>query len=68
MLPPWYLEYQDIFDKTNFNTIPDRHPWDHAIELTPDFEPVDCSVYPLTEAKQVVLEEFLDENLRTGRI
>ena len=68
MLLVWYLEYRGVFDKDDFNTLPDCCPWDHTIKLTPDFKPVDCKVYPLTESEQVALEEFLHENLRTGRI
>ena len=63
MLPPHYLEYREVFDKVDFNTLPEQRPWDHAIELTADFKPVDCKVYPLTESEQVALEEFLHENL-----
>src|SRR5882762_1105785 len=68
MLPPHYLEYQEVFDKADFNTLPEQRPWDHTIELTADFKPVDCKVYPLTESKQVALEEFLHQNLCTGCI
>jgi len=63
MLPPHYLEYREVFDKADFDTLPERRPWDHAIELTADFKPIDCKVYPLTELEQVALEEFLHENL-----
>ena len=38
------------------------------IELTPGFKPVDCKVYPLNPQEQKALDEFLEENLRTGRI
>lgn len=68
MLLPWYLEYQEVFEKTDFDTLPDHWPWDHTIKFTPDFKPVDCSIYPLTEAEQVALKEFLEENLCIGRI
>ena len=68
MLPPHYLKYREVFEKTDFDTLPDRRPWDHAIELSPDFQPLDCKVYPLTSKEQEALEKFLTENLRTGRI
>jgi len=38
------------------------------IELTPDFKPIDCKVYPLIPKEQPVLKEFIEENLHTGRI
>ena len=34
----------------------------------PDFKPIDHKVYPLTESEPTALEEFLDENICTGRI
>ena len=68
MLPPHYLEYQEVFEKKDFDTLPKRRPWDHVIEMTPDFKPMDCKVYPLTGDGQKALEEFLDKNLRTRRI
>ena len=48
--------------------LPERRPWDHAIELTPGSKPVDCKVYPLNLNEQKVLDDFLEENLRSGRI
>ena len=68
MLPPHYLEYREVFEKKDFNTLPERQPWDHIIKMTHDFKPTDCKVYPLTGDKQKALKEFLDENLRTKRI
>ena len=59
MLPPHYLEYREVFEKKDFNTLPERRPWDHVIEMTPDFKPTDCKVYPLTGDEQKALEEFL---------
>ena len=38
------------------------------IELTPGSKPVDCKVYPLNLDEQKALDEFLEENLKSGRI
>ena len=65
MLPPHYLEYQEVFEKKDFDTLPDRRPWDHIIKMTPDFKPTECKVYPLTGDEQKALEEFLDKNFHT---
>lgn len=65
---PYLEEYADIFSKKDFDQIPDRRPWDHAIDLTPGFTPVNCKVYPINPAEQKALDDFLEENLRTGRI
>ena len=65
MLPPHYLEYREVFEKRDFDTLPKRRPWDHVIEKTPNFKPTNCKVYPLTGDEQKALKEFLDENLHT---
>ena len=57
-----------MFAKESFDSIPERRPWDHAIELKPDAKAVDCKIYPLTREEQVQLDEFLEENLKSGRI
>ena len=57
-----------MFDKDDFDKLPERRPWDHVIELIKGARPVDCKVYPLTLAEQEELNKFLEENLRTGRI
>src|SRR5215469_6394837 len=61
-------EFPNVFSKDDFDQLPDRRPWDHSIELTPGSKPVDCKVYPLNPAEQRALDDFLEENLRSGRI
>ena len=61
-------EHPTVFNKQGFDLLPERRPWDHAIELTPGSKPVDCKVYPLNLNEQKVLDDFLEENLRSGRI
>ncbi|KAF8825753.1 hypothetical protein HHX47_DHR6000143 [Lentinula edodes] len=65
---PYLIEYADVFSKKDFDQMPERCPWDHAIELTPGSKPVDCKVYPLSPLEQKALDEFLEENLRSGQI
>jgi hypothetical protein len=67
-VPHVYHDFRDLFDKDDFDKLPDRRPWDHVIELIKGARPVDCKVYPLTLAEQEELNKFLEENLRTGRI
>ena len=49
MVNDYIKEFKDVFSETEFNTLPERRPWDHVIELTPGFKPLDCKVYPLNE-------------------
>jgi gag-polyprotein putative aspartyl protease len=63
-----YRKYKRVFEKTASEHFPELKPWDHAIDLKPDFIPRDCKVYPLTPGEQTKMEEFLDENLKKGYI
>ncbi len=48
MVPDWCRDFNDLFDKDNFNELPEPKMWDHAIELTPNASTnLDCKVYPL---------------------
>ena len=68
MVNDYIKEFKDVFSAAEFDQLPERRPWDHVIELTPGFKPVDCKVYPLNPKEQHALDEFLNENLRSGRI
>src|ERR1700729_2635281 len=68
VVPPQYHDYKDVVTKKDFDKLPERRPWDHAIELTPGSKPTDCKTYPLSPQEQKSLQEFIDENLKTGRI
>ncbi len=69
MVPDHYHSFRDLFSKENFDKLPERKPWDHAIELTPNTKStLDCKVYPLNRNEQEQLDKFLDENLDSGCI
>ncbi len=69
MVPEWCRDFKDLFDKDNFDELPEPKAWDHAIELIPNANAnLDCKVYPLNRAEQEELDKFLDENLSSGRI
>jgi hypothetical protein len=67
-VPSFYHDYDFVFTKDSFDSLPDRRPWDHAIELIPDAEPVNCKIYPLAPTEQQELDDFLEEHLQSGRI
>jgi hypothetical protein len=56
-----YHEYKSVFEKEASECFSELQPWDHAIDLKPDFIPKDCKVYPLTLAEQTKLDKFLEE-------
>ena len=57
-----------MFEKEASECFPESKPWDHAIDLKPDFVAKDCKVYPLSLREQSLMDEFIDENLRKGYI
>ena len=68
LVPKQYLKYRRIFEKHTSERLPARKPWDHAINLKPDFEPKRGPIYPLSPKEQELQDEFLKENLRKGYI
>ena len=68
LLPKEYLEYQRVFEKEASERLPDPRPWDHTIDLKPDFVARDCKLYPLSPSEQKKLNECLEENLSKGYI
>lgn len=67
-VPPAYHDFAEVFAEETFAELPERRPYDHAIELLPGAQPYCGKVYPMTLDQQRALDEFLEENLRTGRI
>ena len=57
-----------MFAKESFDELPPSQLWDHAVELLPGDHVIDCKTYNLTLDEQKELDDFLDENLKSGRI
>jgi transposase InsO family protein len=68
IVPTYLHEFEEVFNKISFDSLPAHKQWDHAIELIPQAVPRSCKVYPLSPSEQRELDIFLEENLRTGRI
>ena len=67
-IPEWIHLYADVFSKHMFTKLPQKRPWDHAIDLKPGASLGDCKTYPLSRPEEIALDDFLRENLHTGRI
>ena len=63
-----YQKFVKVFAKESFDALPDQKPWDHVIKLKPGSKAVDCKIYPLSSEENKKLDEFLNENLKSGRI
>jgi hypothetical protein len=60
--------YADVFSEIAFDSLPEHHKWDHAIELEREPSPGFCKVYPMTLTEQTEMDTFLEEALATGCI
>jgi hypothetical protein len=67
-VPDYVKMFGRVFSEEGFAKLPNRKPWDHAIELVPGAQSKGCKVYPLSVTEQSELDRFLTENLETGRI
>ncbi|KXN87523.1 hypothetical protein AN958_08596, partial [Leucoagaricus sp. SymC.cos] len=68
-LPTYMKEYTHLFNKTNFDRLPNHMQWDHEIKLmenTPS--ELQAKIYPMTLKEEEELNAFMDENLKSGRI
>jgi hypothetical protein len=67
-VPLQFHDFEDIFSKESFDALPDRKPWDHAIELELRAKTSSTKVYPLSLNEQMELDAFIEENLASGQI
>ena len=68
IIPAQYHEYLSIFDAKKADRFPSSRPWDHAIDVKPDYQPKDCKIYPLAPKEEKALGEWVKENLEKGYI
>ena len=68
ILPSQYADYTDIFSEWTFDILPPWRDFDHAIDLKELFVLKVAKVYPLNPQEVDMCKEFIEENLKTGRI
>jgi len=68
LVPEEYREYRSVFEKTASECFPESRPWDHRIDLKPDFVPKKAKTYPLSIEEEKEMNKFIDDNLRKGFI
>ena len=68
-IPTVYERFKWLFSEEASQRFPPSRPWDHAIELKPDApDAIPCKVYPMTQAEDKALEEFIREQYAKGYI
>ena len=68
LLPSEYTPYASVFLKEATDYVPPSRPYDHEINLNKTFKPKIGKVYSISPEEQKATEDFLDKNLRTGKI
>src|SRR6266516_4392809 len=68
LVPQYLHDFEDVFAKSSFDSLPEHTRWDNGIELIPGAEPSSCKIYPLSPNEQEELDKFLEEHLVSGRI
>ncbi|VDC05427.1 unnamed protein product [Peniophora sp. CBMAI 1063] len=72
LVPEQYRRYLKVFDKISSERLPDHGPFDHAIDLKPEFEerlqthPLNCKVYPMSANEQTALDTLLKDGRERG--
>lgn len=68
-LPKYLRPYTHLFNKKNFNKLPNRTVWDHEINLDETAPAtLQSKVYPMTIIEKEELGKFVKENLESGHI
>ncbi|KAI4902633.1 hypothetical protein NFI96_002208 [Prochilodus magdalenae] len=67
-IPPEYSDLAEVFKKVNATKLPPHREYDCAIELINDQIPPKSRVYPLTQAEEAAMEEYIQETLSQGYI
>ena len=66
--PPQYAKYTKVFDDPKDGKLPPWWPFDHGIMLKDTFVPRVAKMYPMNPKETEVCKEFIDENLKAGKI
>jgi hypothetical protein len=63
-----YKDYVDVFSTDRVKTLAPHQPFDHAIDLEPDFNIPYGRIYNLSEVELKTLKAYMEINLANGFI
>ncbi|CEL55039.1 hypothetical protein RSOLAG1IB_01047 [Rhizoctonia solani AG-1 IB] len=66
-IPEQYHVYAKVFGEEEFNKLPPHRHYDIGIELTEE-GPLNSPLYSMTNAESITLKEWLDAELKAGKI
>jgi hypothetical protein len=67
-VPKQYHEFLNVFSKEESKCMPICKPWDHAIDLKPNFVPKKGQVIPLSDAELEKVRNFINSEQEKGYI
>ena len=67
-LPKEYAKYAEVFSEEASQKMPPSRPYDHPILLNKTFVPKISKFYLLSPDEQKATNDFIEENLKTGKI
>lgn len=67
-VPEQYNEFLDVFSEEKSHRLPERRPYDHAIDLIADAKMTHSKTYHLSHDEEKELDKFINENLEKGYI
>ncbi|KAI4887086.1 hypothetical protein NFI96_028010, partial [Prochilodus magdalenae] len=67
-IPHEYSDLAEVFEKSNATKLPPHREYDCAIDLIDNQIPPKSRVYPLTQAEETAMEEYIQEALSQGYI
>jgi len=59
IVPKQFYQWLKIFRKVESKRMPTRKPWDHAIDLRPDFVPRKERIYLLSRIEKKEVQAFV---------
>ena len=68
VLPEWCKDFRDVFSEKSHEKLPPYRPYDHVIDLKPNFVLKIAEVYPLNPLEMETCKSFVEEHLKTGCI
>lgn len=68
MVPKQFHAYLDVFEKEPSECMLLKKPWDHAINLMPDYVPQKSKLFPCSPMERDEINTFIDDQLQKGYI
>jgi hypothetical protein len=68
LVPKVYHKFINLFSKEASERFPNPRPYNHEINLKPNFKPFKQAPYPLNPRQTLLAQEFIKENLSKGYI